>query len=184
LLSLFFDSKKFKIQIKLIMKKLVIAFCAMLSLTAISHAQDGTAARVRSQSNEMKEDGQGKDNFGMSADQEAKFKAIRQAHQEAVKKVEMDKSLAADAKTAQINALKSKYEADVKGVMNAEQFAKWSDMRAKRDARKSERMKDHKDKMDNDKEDEKTGGVKPEKEKVKDRGGKIKKDNVPVPGSN
>ncbi len=166
------------------MKKLVIAFCAMLSLNAISYAQNDAVAKGRDQAKEMKEEGKGRDNFGLSADQDAKFKSIHQAHQDAVKKVEMDNSLAADAKTSQINALKSKYVADVKGVMNADQFAKWSDMRAKRDARKADKMKDHKDKMDGDNDDEKTGGVKPEKENKHGKGGKMKKDNTPMPGSN
>jgi hypothetical protein len=164
----------------------------MLSLNAISQAQNDAAMPNKAQGKEIREKGhkkgnEGKNDLGLSADVDAKYKAIRQAHQDAVRKVEMDKSLAADAKTSQIAALKSKYEADVKGVMSADQYAKWTEKRAKRDARKGERAenrKEHNDKMGDDKDDEKTGGVKPTKEKMKDRGGKMKKDNTAMPSSN
>ena len=70
--------------------------------------------------------------LGLSADQQTKYAAVNKAHQEAVRKVDMDKALAPEAKKTQIAALKSKYETDIKGVMNADQYAKWSAERAKR----------------------------------------------------
>jgi periplasmic protein CpxP/Spy len=93
-------------------------------------------------------------NLGLSAEQETAFKAVNKAHQEAVKAVQMNKTLAADAKKAQVDALKSKYEADVKGTMNADQYTKWMAMRAKRSENKAEhkadmgdhKMEEHKDK--------------------------------------
>jgi hypothetical protein len=70
--------------------------------------------------------------FGLSPEQETKFKAINEGHKAATKAVQADASLAADAKKAQIDLLKSKYESDVQGVMNTDQFAKWKEMRASR----------------------------------------------------
>ncbi|MDZ7879553.1 MAG: hypothetical protein U5L45_17885 [Saprospiraceae bacterium] len=69
--------------------------------------------------------------LGLSAEQETQFKALNQAHKSAVKAVQSDASLAADAKKAQVAALSTKYESDVQGMMNADQFAKWTAARNK-----------------------------------------------------
>jgi hypothetical protein len=76
--------------------------------------------------------------MGLSADQETKFKAANEAHKAAVKAVQMNESLAKEAKKAQVADLKSKYESDVQSILNADQFAKWTAMRAKRDDKKEE----------------------------------------------
>jgi hypothetical protein len=101
--------------------------------------------------------GQGKGQGGMNAlglspEQETQFKAVNQAHKAAVKAVQMDGSLAADAKKAQVAALVTKYQSDVQGVMNADQFAKWTAMRAKR--------ADHKEGGEKEDGDHKKGGHK------------------------
>jgi hypothetical protein len=178
------------------MKKLVIAFCAMLSLNAVSYAQNDAAAKGKSQGKEMKEqarkkEDQGKNDLGLSADEDAKYKAIRKAHQDAVKKVETDKSLTGDAKATQIAALKSKYEADVKGVMSSEKYTKWTEKRAKRDAKKGERgdkMKDHKEKENDDDKGEKDSDNKDKMKEGKEHKGKghgkMKKDRMPESSSN
>lgn len=113
---------------------------------------------------EARGEGQGKAQGGMNAlglspEQETQFKAVNQAHKAAVKAVQMDGSLAADAKKAQVAALVSKYQSDVQGVMNADQFAKWTAMRAKRNERKEGGEKDD-DKEGDHKEggDHKKGG--------------------------
>jgi hypothetical protein len=76
--------------------------------------------------------------LGLSPEQETQFKTLNQAHKAAVKAVQSDASLAADAKKAQVAALVTKYESDVQGMMNADQFAKWTAARAKRDEKKME----------------------------------------------
>ena len=85
--------------------------------------------------------------LGLSAEQETKFKAINEGHKAAVKTVQSDASLAADAKKAQIELLKSKYESDVQILLTTDQFAKWKEMRAKRDEKGGDRKEggDHKD---------------------------------------
>ena len=84
--------------------------------------------------------------LGLSAEQETKFKAINEGHKAAVKTVQTDASLAADAKKAQIELLKSKYESDVQILLTTDQFAKWKEMRAKRDEKSGDRKEggDHK----------------------------------------
>lgn len=83
--------------------------------------------------------------LGLSADQKTKFDAANQSQKAAVQAVQKDASLAADAKTAQIAALKSKYESEVQGILTADQFTKWTAMRAKRGERKAEHKAEHKE---------------------------------------
>lgn len=112
------------------------------------------------------EQGQMGANLGLSTDQQAKYGAVNKAHQDAVRKVQMDKTLTPEAKKAQVDALKSKYDADVKGVMNADQYAKWSANRAKRAENKAgEKMGGHKPgdkKMGDKKPKAKTDGAQPQ----------------------
>lgn len=83
-------------------------------------------------------EGKGGNMLGLSAEQETKFKAINEGHKAAMKAVQTNASMAADAKKAEMDLLKSKYESDVQGVMNTDQFAKWKEMRAKRGERKED----------------------------------------------
>lgn len=70
--------------------------------------------------------------LGLSPDQETKFKAINEGHKAAMKTVQADPSLTTDGKKAQMDLLKSKYEADVQGLLTTDQFTKWKSMRDKR----------------------------------------------------
>jgi periplasmic protein CpxP/Spy len=102
---------------------------------------------------EARGEGQGKGQGGLKAlgltpEQETQFKSVNEAHKTAVKAVQMDANLAADAKKAQVEALKSKYQSDVQGVLNADQFAKWTAMRTKRADKKDDDRKDGGDKDD------------------------------------
>lgn len=82
---------------------------------------------------EARGEGKGGGNMlGLSAEQEVKFKAINEGHKTAMKNVQTNASMAADAKKAEMDLLKSKYESEVQGVLTTDQFAKWKEMRAKR----------------------------------------------------
>jgi periplasmic protein CpxP/Spy len=169
------------------MKKVILAFSIMLALTATTFAQNAAPAQDKGKEKgmEMKQKGkekgeqghkmgdQGKgqmgSNLGLTPDQETKFKAFNESHKEAVKKVDMDKTLSADAKKTQIDALKGQYEANVKTVMNADQYTKWSAMRAKR----NDKMEEHKDKKEEHK-----GKMEDHKEKMGDKKGKAKSDKA------
>jgi metal-dependent amidase/aminoacylase/carboxypeptidase family protein len=123
------------------MKNVILAFSAMLAFATASIAQN--AAPAPAPVKEMKGKGQAKPGaaanaLGLSAEQETSFKALNKAHQEAVVAVGKDKATAADAKKAKIAELKAKYEADVKGVMNDEQYTKWMAKRAGRAEAKAE----------------------------------------------
>jgi hypothetical protein len=175
-----------------IMKKLIFAFSTMLALTTAAFAQNASApsatpatpaapSKMSQKGKEMsqkgKENGEkGKEmgekgnapkgmGMGLTPDQETKFKAFNESHKEAVKKIQMDKTLSADAKKSQIDALKGTYEANVKTVLNADQYAKWS-------AKRNEKGGDHKGKMEEHKgkkgdHDEKMGEKKEMKNEKK-----------------
>jgi hypothetical protein len=143
------------------------------------HAQKGKENSEKGK--EMGEKGKAQQGMGMglTPDQETKFKAFNESHKEAVKKIQMDKALSADAKKTQIDALKGTYEANVKTVLNADQYTKWSakrndkggDHKGKMDDHKGKKgdhegkMEDHKDKMGEKKEmkNEKKGNRKADK---------------------
>jgi hypothetical protein len=92
-------------------------------------------------------EGKGNNMLGLSAEQETKFKSINEAHKTAMKNVQGDASMAADAKKAEMELLKSKYESEVQSVLTTDQFAKWKAMRAKRSEPRGDRKEggDHKE---------------------------------------
>jgi hypothetical protein len=138
------------------MKNVILAFSAMFAMATASFAQNAAPApapakEVKGHGKKMKdaaEKGKGQVNnaLGLSAEQETSFKALNKAHQAAVVAVDRDKALAKDAKSAKIAELKAKYEADVKGVMNDEQYGKWLAIRAKRDEKQADKKEEHKEK--------------------------------------
>jgi hypothetical protein len=157
------------------MKKLIFACAMMLILSAASYAQAPAPAtsatpaapakgKMNQKGKEMgekgKENGQkGKEmgekgnapkgmGMGLTPDQETKFKAFNESHKEAVKKIQMDKALSADAKKTQIDALKSTYEANVKTVLNADQYTKWLAKRNDKGGDNQGKMGDHKGKKE------------------------------------
>jgi hypothetical protein len=95
-----------------------------------------------------------------------------------VKKVQMDKTLSADAKKTQIDALKGTYEANVKTVLNADQYAKWS-------AKRNEKGGDHKGKMEEHKDKKEAHETKKEehKEMKNEKKGKAKSDKAVPQGA-
>jgi hypothetical protein len=136
------------------------------------HAQKGKENSEKGK--EMGEKGNAPKGMGMglTPDQETKFKAFNESHKEAVKKIQMDKTLSADAKKTQIDALKGTYEANVKTVLNADQYTKWlakrNDKGGDHKGKMEEHMgkkEDHKEKMDEKKDmkNEKKGNRKADK---------------------
>jgi hypothetical protein len=202
------------------MKNLILLVCAVFALTTVSVAQNTPAAQAPAKGKEMKAKGkehgqemktqgqakakeagekgkaqgeQGKGmgaNLGLSTDQQTQYGAINKAHQEAVKKVQMDAALSGEAKKAQVNALKSKYEADLKGIMTAEQFTKWSEKRAERAAEKgANKVGEYKDgaKQADDEVEGAQNKMKEHKDDAKkmgDKKPKVKTDKAPPQGLN
>lgn len=189
------------------MKKVILGICTMFALATATFAQNAPAEAVPAQGKahgkEMKTKGKAKGeqgkahgkemgekgkahgepgqmgaNLGLSTDQQAKYGAVNKAHQDAVRKIQMDKTLTPEAKKTQVGALKTKYDADVKGVMNADQYAKWSENRAKRAENKpGDKMGNHKP-GDKKMGDKKMGDKKPGDHKMGDKKPKAKTDGA------
>ena len=145
------------------MKKVLLMSMAMFTLVATSFAQTpAPAPKVVKMTPKPKAGGaetskmeagnkpKGERNMlDMSADQKAKFNTLHDAHGAAVKAIQENKALTPEARKAQIATLGTQYEADVKGVLNADQYAKWSQIRAKRQMEKAENKAERKaDKME------------------------------------
>ena len=145
------------------MKKLIFAFSTVLALSTFSFAQAPAAAptkgkemkKGKEKGAEMGQKGKEMDDkseatkgmgMGLTPDQQTKFKAFNESHKEAVKKIQMDKTLSADAKKTQIDALKGTYEANVKTVLNADQYTKWLAKRNDKSGEHKGKMEDHKGK--------------------------------------
>jgi Spy/CpxP family protein refolding chaperone len=181
------------------MKQVILSFVAMFAFVAVAFAQTPaipaatatpaaasapaattTAPAKNDRSPKMgNRDGQkggGLKDLGLTADQETAFKAANQAHQSKVQAIMADKTIAVDAKKTQIDNLKAEYSANVQGILNADQFAKWSQKRADRMEnkmeRRAERMEkhaDHKDgEMKHDDDDDQKGKMGKMGKKMKD----------------
>ena len=187
------------------MKNLILGVCTMFALTTATFAQNAPATTVPAKAKEhgkemkvkgkeagekgkakgkaMSEEGKAKGeqgqmgaNLGLSTDQQAKYGAVNKAHQDAVRKIQMDKSLTPEAKKTQVDALKSKYDTDVKGVMNADQYAKWSANRTKRAENKAADKMQSPKVGDKKMSDHKTGDKKMGDHKMGDKKPKAKTD--------
>jgi hypothetical protein len=112
------------------MKNVILAFAAIFAFATTSIAQN---AAVPAKTKEPAK--RSSTILGLSAEQETRFRVLNNAHAVAIGAVRMDNALTADAKTAKMEALKVKYKADVKSLMNAEQYEKWLALHAKIDAR-------------------------------------------------
>jgi Spy/CpxP family protein refolding chaperone len=141
------------------MKQVILSFVAIFAFVAVSFAQTpavpaatatpaATSAATNAPAQKDKaprmgnRDGQrggGLKDLGLTADQETAFKAANQAHQAKVQAIMADKTIAVDAKKTQIDNLKAEYSANVQGILNADQFAKWSQKRADRAENKMEK---------------------------------------------
>ena len=145
------------------MKKVIALFAMVFALCATTFAQSATAPAKDAAKTEKAQGGKRmegkakgdnpmKSEFGLSADQETKFRAANKAQKDAMQALQADQTLDKAAKVAKMKAQKDTYEAQVKSIFTPEQYAKWE---AKREARKEDakgKMQDHKGGMKHDAE--------------------------------
>lgn len=185
------------------MKKSILLFTLFLSIFANSFAQAPAtlpapaAAKATKAPNKMKDhanekgkeqaqagqdkaqgENKMKNDWGLTADQQTKFKALNETQKANMQKLMADKTMDAAAKDAQKAKLKAEYEAQVQAVFTPEQFTKWQAARANRDAKKGEgnKMGDHDMKGDQPKKAE--GKMKGNAKKAE---GKVRSDNQKTP---
>ena len=131
------------------MKKAIVLFLICFNFVANGYSQAATPAPKVEKAPKMKDHSEGKgmehkggenkmkNDLGLSAEQQTKFKTLNEAHKTSMDKLMADKALSKEAKDAQKVKLKSEYEAQVNGVFTPEQFTKWKAKRDNRDAQKN-----------------------------------------------
>ncbi len=80
--------------------------------------------------------------LGLSADQEAKWKAIGQEERAAIEPVFADKSLSRDEKRAKMKEINATYADQRRAILTPEQQTKFDDLRAKMKERGPRKPKD------------------------------------------
>ncbi len=118
------------------MKKIVLLFTVFFAFTAMAIAQ--TNAQPAPTADVKK--GRGKDHsqmakdLNLSADQKVKMKEIKGSFKGKMQAIRTDKALTKEQKKAQVKDMYAAHEADVKALLSADQYAKWSEAKAQRKA--------------------------------------------------
>jgi periplasmic protein CpxP/Spy len=130
------------------MKKVIIMFAAMFAFVATSFAQaEAQVAPVKDKKAkteamvEAKKEGKPeswKNLLGLTAEQDAKMKEIGKANKEKTEALKNDATADKAQKKAKSAELKQAYETDMKAVLSAEQYTKYTDIQKQR---KEEREK-------------------------------------------
>lgn len=130
------------------MKKVIIMFAAMFAFVATSFAQaEAQVAPVKDKKAkteamvEAKKESKPeslKNLLGLTAEQDAKMKEIGKANKEKTEALKNDATADKAQKKAKSAELKQAYETDMKAVLSAEQYTKYTDIQKQR---KEEREK-------------------------------------------
>ncbi len=134
------------------MKKIIVLFVAILAFAANSFAQSATQIETenkpKTEKVKGKKGGKGKragkmdmkKELNLTSDQSSKMKNIGNTYKGKMKTLKTDETLSKDQKKAQMAEMKKSHDAELIGVLNADQHAKFTDMKKQR----HEKMKAHK----------------------------------------
>ncbi|MBL7816982.1 MAG: hypothetical protein JNL70_18305 [Saprospiraceae bacterium] len=127
------------------MKKVMILFAAILAFTAASFAQtsDSQPAPVGAKMEKPQgHKGKGKHmkqahthmkkELNLSADQDKRMKEIGNTYKGKIQAIRTDNALSKEQKKAQLQDVQKSHDAEVKGVLSAEQYTKFTDMKKQR----------------------------------------------------
>ena len=160
------------------MKRVIILLAVIFAFAANSFAQTGsqtdnqaapTGAKMEKHKGGKPKDGKHggarnlKKELNLTAEQETRMKDIGSTYKGKMKAIQTDNTLDKEQKKAQFLAVRNAHEAEVKGVMNADQYAKFTELKKQR----HDKMKAHKGEW-----------------KGKGAKGKEQKGNEPAPKSN
>ena len=135
------------------MKKVIVLFAAILAFSANSFAQNASQTQPLKSDNSEKvgkhRGGNAKRAAGMkmnkelnlTADQSKRMKDIGNTHKGKMQALKTDNSLSKEQKKAQMGEIRKSHDAAVKGILNADQYTKMTDMKQQH----HEKMKAHKD---------------------------------------
>ena len=116
------------------MKKIVLMFTVFFAFTAMSiaqtNAQPSPTADVKK--GRGKAHSQMAKDLNLSADQKVKLKEIKGSFKGKMQAIKTDQALTKEQKKTQVKDLFAAHEAEVKAVLSADQYAKWSEAKAQR----------------------------------------------------
>ena len=133
------------------MKRVIVLFALIAAFSATSFAQtDAQAAPNKPKMEKHKGGGKGgkhagagmdmKKQLNLTAEQETKMKTIGGTYRGKMKAIKSDNTLNKDQKKAQFAELQKAHDAEIKGVLNGDQYAKFTDLKKQR----RDNMKAHK----------------------------------------
>lgn len=135
-----------------IMKKVMILFAAILAFTAASFAQTTDIQTAPNNAKMEKMHGKKgghhmkgahtnmKKELNLSADQEKRMKDIGNTYKGKFQAIRTDNELNKEQKRTKIQELQKSHDAEIKGVLSADQYAKFTDLKQQR----RDKMKAHK----------------------------------------
>ncbi len=123
------------------MKKVIVLFVAILAFAANSFAQSATQTETQNEAKTERVKGHRggngkhagkmdmKKELNLSSDQSNSLKNIGNTYKGKIKALKTDETLSKDQKKAQMAEMKKAHDAEVKGVLNADQYAKLTEMK-------------------------------------------------------
>ena len=125
-----------------IMKRVIVLFALIAAFAANSFAQtDNQAAPIQQQTEKVKGGGKKhgkhagadmKKQLNLTAEQETKMKTIGGTYRGKMQAIKGDNTLSKDQKKAQFAELQKSHDAEIKGVLNGDQYAKFTEMKKQR----------------------------------------------------
>jgi Spy/CpxP family protein refolding chaperone len=134
------------------MKKVIVLFALIAAFAATSFAQTDNQAAPTATQETMKHKGgrkggkhagagmDMKKQLNLTAEQESKMKTIGGTYRGKMKALKSDNSLSKDQKKAQFAELQKAHDAEIKGTLNGDQYAKFTELKKQR----RDTMKAHK----------------------------------------
>ncbi len=134
------------------MKKVFVLFVAILAFTAHSFAQSATQTETQNAAKTERirthKEGKGKHagamdmqkELNLTTDQSNRMKDIGNSYKGKMKALRTDNTLSKEQKKAQMADIKKSHDAEIKGVLNADQYTKMTEMKKQR----RDKMKAHK----------------------------------------
>ncbi len=125
------------------MKKVIILFAAILVFAANSFAQTGAQTDNQAapkKEKRMKPNGKGgqhaganiKKELNLTPEQEARLKDMGAINKGKIQAVRTDNSLSKEQKRAQMMEIQKAHDAEVKGILNADQYNKFTELKKQR----------------------------------------------------
>lgn len=120
------------------MKKIVLMFTVFFAFTAMALAQTDAQPAPSADIKKEKRKGKGYDkiaqDLNLSADQKVKMKEIKVSFKGKMQAIRTDKALTKEQKKAQVKDMYAAHEAEIKALLSADQYAKWSEVKAQHKA--------------------------------------------------